>query len=211
MAPASPSPHLTRGSPAGRACPISAEAAQTVIPAYLRTHGPATQATFDAWLTRGVSRKAALRSWFGSLGDRLATVEVDGAECYVMAEDLDALARIRPSREVRLLAGFDQYVLGPGTGDVRVMAADRRKDVSRAAGWISPVVVYQGRVVGVWELGDGTVDVRLFAGRESPDLPTEALEAEVQHLAACTGRDLTLVLSGRGTRPRRGARGTSRR
>ena len=162
--------------------PEPEDAAHTVIPAYLRAHGPATPATFDAWLTRGVSRKATLRSWFSSLGDRLATVEVDGADCFVMAEDLDALARTRPSREVRLLAGFDQFVLGPGTGDVRIVPADHRKDVSRTAGWISPVVIYGGRVIGVWELADGTVDVRLFPG--SPDVPTKALEAEMEQVAA---------------------------
>ncbi|MGH9230963.1 MAG: DNA glycosylase AlkZ-like family protein, partial [Acidimicrobiales bacterium] len=136
--------------------PDPEEAARTVIPAYLRAHGPATPATFDAWLTRGVSRKATLRSWFASLGDELATVAVDGVECSMAAADVDALGRTRPSREVRLLAGFDQYVLGPGTGDVRIVAADRRKDVSRTAGWISPVVVHRGRVVGVWELADAT-------------------------------------------------------
>jgi Winged helix DNA-binding domain len=172
--------------------PDPEQAAHTVIPAYLRAHGPATPATFDAWLTRGVSRKATLRSWFASLGDRLATVEVDGVECSMMAEDVDVLARTRPSREVRLLAGFDQYVLGPGTGDVRIVAADRRKAVSRTAGWISPVVVYEGRVVGVWELADGTVDVRLF--REGADVPAAGLEAEVRHLAGCTGQALSLAV-----------------
>ena len=161
-----------------------------MIPAYLRAHGPATPATFDAWLTRGVSHRAALRSWFASLGDRLATVEVDGVECFLMAEDVDVLARTRPSREVRLLAGFDQYVLGPGTGDVRIVAADRRKALSRTAGWISPVVVHEGRVVGVWELADGSVDVRLFP--EAAGAVRKGLDAEVEHLAACTGRALSL-------------------
>jgi DNA glycosylase AlkZ-like len=169
--------------------PDPEEAACTVIPAYLQAHGPATPATFDAWLTRGVSRKAVVRSWFASLGDRLATVEVDGVECSLMAADVEALARMRPSREVRLLAGFDQYVLGPGTGDVRIVAADRRKAVSRTAGWISPVVVHRGRVAGVWELDASTVDVRLFA---EADVPMEGLEAEVEHLAACTGQALSL-------------------
>lgn len=168
------------------------EAANTVIPAYLRAHGPATPATFDAWLTRGLSRRAALRSWFASLGDQLATVDVDGVECLMMAADVDALARTRPSREVRLLAGFDQYVLGPGTGDVRVVPADQRKAVSRTAGWISPVVVHRGRVVGVWELTDATVAVRLFS---EADVPRGGLEAEVEHVAACTGRALSLALS----------------
>jgi hypothetical protein len=171
--------------------PGTEEAAGTVIPAYLRAHGPARAATFDAWLTRGQSRRAELRSWFASLGDQLATIEVDGTECLMMADDVDALARTRPSQDVRLLAGFDQYVLGAGTGDVRIVPAERRKAVSRTAGWISPVVVHRGRVVGVWELAEATVDVRLFRGA---DVPTDALEAEVSHLAACTGQALSLAV-----------------
>ena len=172
--------------------PEPMEAARTVIPAYLQAHGPATPATFDAWLTRGVTRKATLRAWFASLDDQLATVEVDGAECSMAAADVGALGRTRSSGEVRLLAGFDQYVLGPGTGDVRIVAADRRKAVSRTAGWISPVVVHRGRVVGVWELRDAQVDVRFFPGA---DVPMDGLEAEVEHLAACTGQCLSLAAS----------------
>jgi hypothetical protein len=82
-------------------------------------------------------------------------------------------------------------LLGPGTGDVRIVAADRRKAVSRTAGWISPVVVHRGRVVGVWELRDAQMYVRFFPGA---DVPTDGLEAEVEHLAACTGQCLSLAV-----------------
>jgi hypothetical protein len=174
--------------------PEPEEAAHAVVPAYLHAHGPATPTTFDAWLTRGLSRKAALRSWFALVGDQLATVDVDGVVCSMLAADVDALARTRPSREVRLLAGFDQYVLGPGTGDGRIVAPDRRKAVSRTAGWISPVVIHEGRVAGVWELTDDTVDVRPFP---EADVPIEGLEAEVAHLAAGTGRPLSLAVRAR--------------
>jgi hypothetical protein len=54
------------------------------------------------------------------------------------------------------------------------------------------VVVYRGRVAGVWELTDDAVDVRLFA--ESPALPIEALEAEAEHVAVCTGRARSLAV-----------------
>jgi len=45
--------------------------------------------------------------------------------------------------------------------------------------------------VGVWELAEATVDVRLFPGA---DVPTDALEAEVSHLAACTGEARSLAV-----------------
>jgi hypothetical protein len=45
----------------------------------------------------------------------LAEVEIDGQPAHVLAEDVDELAAARPGNAVRLLPGFDQYVLGPGT------------------------------------------------------------------------------------------------
>ncbi|MGX4693957.1 hypothetical protein [Streptomyces sp. JNUCC 63] len=77
-------------------------------------------------------------------------------------------------------------MLEPGTSDTRIPRAERRKAVSRTSGRTSPVVVHRGRVGGVRESTDGTVDVRLFG--ESPEVPKEALEAEAAHLAACTGQ-----------------------
>ena len=46
-----------------------------------------------------------------------------GERAYVLAEDLDELASTKPTTAVRLLPGFDQYVLGPGTDDGHVVAA----------------------------------------------------------------------------------------
>ncbi|MFG3112798.1 DNA glycosylase AlkZ-like family protein [Streptomyces sp. NPDC048197] len=163
--------------PGWRGVPDPDEAAPAVISAYLAAHGPATPATFDAWLLRGATRKAVLRGWFESL---------------VRSEDVTALARIKPSQEVRLLAGFDQYVLGPGTSDTRLIAAARRTAVSRSGGWISPVVVHEGRVAGVWEFTEETVDVTLFA--EHGAVPTAGLEAEAAQLARCTGSERRLVV-----------------
>ncbi|MEU9498663.1 crosslink repair DNA glycosylase YcaQ family protein [Streptomyces sp. NPDC048196] len=193
--------------PGWRGVPDPDTAAPAVISAYLAAHGPATPATFDAWLLRGATRKAVLRGWFASLGDRLTPVEIvtgggggggstgrggGGGTAYVRSEDLTALARIKPSQEVRLLAGFDQYVLGPGTADTRLIAAARRTAVSRSGGWISPVVAHEGRVAGVWEFTEETVGVTLFA--EHGAVPAAGLEAEAAHLARCTGRERRLVV-----------------
>jgi len=146
---------------------------------------------FDAWLTRGTSRKAMLRQWFTDMGDELATVDVEGESSYVLAADVDELLTQRPTRAVRLLPGFDQYVLGAGTGAERVVPPERRAEVSRTAGWISPVVLARGRVAGVWRLGNGSgrVEVRLFE-----KVARKALTAETARLAGILGRDLSLVM-----------------
>jgi winged helix DNA-binding protein len=160
--------------------PDPEEAAQLVLPAYLRAYGPATPERFDAWLTRGTSRKAAVRSWFAALDDRLATVEVDGEPTFLLAEDVDDLGGTSPTQTVRLLPGFDQYVLGPGTKAEEIIAPSRRAAVSRTAGWISPVVVAGGRVAGTWEVDGDRVQVRLF--EEAGSIPGDALDAEVARI-----------------------------
>src|SRR5262245_45747509 len=104
-----------------RPLPEPEEAAPIAMSAYLRAFGPTTSDAFGNWLAGGYFGKRQLRAWFGALGDRLAEVDVEGQRRYVLADDLDELVATRPSAAVRLLSGFDQYVLGPGTGDARVV------------------------------------------------------------------------------------------
>lgn len=169
------------------------EAAPVAIVAYFGAYGPATVDAFGSWLAGGWFGKRQLRTWFGALGDRLAEVEVDGERAHVLAEHLDQLALVRPTPAVRLLPGFDQYVLGPGTADGHVVPAARRAAVSRQSGWISPVVVVGGVVCGTWELDGDRALVAWF--REAGRLPRKALEAEVARLSSILGRGLGTSIS----------------
>ena len=60
------------------------------------------------------SASASFVDWFDGLGDRLTEVDVEGERAFVMTEHIDDLASTAPTSAVRLLPGFDQYVLGPG-------------------------------------------------------------------------------------------------
>jgi len=55
----------------------------------------------------------------------------------------------QPTRVVRQLPGFDQYVLAAGTGAEHVVPPERRAEVSRTAGQISPVVLNRGRSLAI--------------------------------------------------------------
>lgn len=176
-----------------RGLPDPEEAAPAVILAYVGAYGPATTGAFSRWLAGGWFGVRQLRAWFGALGDRLAEVEVDGERAYVLAEHLDTLASTKPTAAVRLLPGFDQYVLGPGTGDGRVTPARRRSAVSRQAGWISPVVVAGGVVCGTWELDGAQARVSWFGEAGRP--PQRGLAAEVARLSAILDRDLRAVIT----------------
>jgi hypothetical protein len=101
-------------------------AAPAAIAAYLGAYGPSTPEVFDTWLLRNALKKATLRGWFAGMGDQLTKVDVEGQEAYILSEHADDLARTRASRSVRLLGAFDQYVLGPGTGDPQILPAEHR-------------------------------------------------------------------------------------
>ncbi|MGB9185985.1 MAG: crosslink repair DNA glycosylase YcaQ family protein [Solirubrobacteraceae bacterium] len=175
-----------------RGLPPVPDAARIAIPAYLRAHGPATVATFNAWLARGACRTAEVRSWFEHVSDLTTTVTVDGEPRLALAADVESLVAAPPARGVRLTAGFDQYVLGPGTSDTALVAAHRRAAVSRTAGWISPLLLDAGRVAGVWSREGDQLVVTRFA--ESRRIGASVLAAEARRVAAALGRTLTLVV-----------------
>jgi hypothetical protein len=169
------------------------EAAPVAIRAYLGAYGPASVEVFSDWVSGGWFSKKRMRSWFADLGNALVEVSVDGERAFVLAEHADELAASRPTTAVRLLPGFDQYVLGPGTKVGHVTPAARRTDVSRTAGWISPVVVAGGVVCGTWEL-DGDV-VRIAWFKEAGRVPRQLLNRQVERLSGITGQDMTAMVA----------------
>lgn len=173
--------------------PDPEEAAPIVVAAYLGAHGPASLDAFGRWMAGGWFGKRRLRSMLDGLGDRLAEVEVEGERLYVMADHLDALTSARPTKAVRLLGGFDQWVLGPGTADGHVTPPARRGAVSRQSGWISPVVMVGGVVAGTWEIDRDDLCVSWFA--EAGRVPRSAIAEQAERIASLLDRDLRLRLT----------------
>jgi hypothetical protein len=168
------------------------EAAPLAVAAYVGAYGPTTPKQFGAWLAGGWFGTRQLHRWFAEVGDRLVEVDVEGERAFVLAEDLDTLASARPSKAVRLLPGFDQWVLGPGTADGHVTPTARRAAVSKQAGWIAPVVIVGGVVAGTWEQDRDVLRVAWFA--ESGHPPRKALDEEVGRLSTIVGRELRTAI-----------------
>jgi hypothetical protein len=119
-------------------------------------------------------------------------VEIDGERTHLLRDDLDELASTPATTAVRLLPGFDQWVLGPGTLDRHVLPPARRKQVSRQAGWISPIVAVGGVICGTWTLTDDQVVVDWFD--EIVPRPRRRLGDEVDRVDATLGRTLRLTV-----------------
>ena len=182
-----------QASPRWGGVPDPEVAGPLALMAYFSAYGPSTTNGFRNWLSRGMTPTKQVKGWVAELGDRLATVDLAGEPAYVPAEHLDELAMTAPSRSVRFLGGFDQWVLGPGTDDPHVIASARRTAVSRTAGWIAPVVVTGGVVTGTWEADGGTLRVAWF--REAGTQPTAKLRAETKRMEGIVGRAFTLEVA----------------
>ncbi len=165
------------------------EAGLRAVQAYFTTYGPATADHARYWLGNGLGAgRKRVESWIAALGERLVAVDIDGARALVLREDLDALLATPATSAVRLLPGYDQWVLGPGTADVQVVPPLRRRLVSQGAN----LVVAGGVVSGTWSLSDDHLVTGWFAEAGSP--PRARLAAEADRLAEILDRPLQLTL-----------------
>ncbi|HET6952676.1 MAG TPA: winged helix DNA-binding domain-containing protein [Acidimicrobiales bacterium] len=173
--------------------PETAQAA--VLGRFLDAYGPATRDDLARWL--GVTPRAA-RLLLAAHAGAFVEVEVEGHTAWMTPSGARAAAAADPAEGVYLLPGFDPYVLAPISHRARTVPEARVDAVSRAAGWISPVLLVDGRVAGTWEPssagGTTTVTVTPFAS-----LPGAVVAAARAHLeqryAGVLGERLRLVVA----------------
>jgi len=79
----------------------------------------------------------------------LVPVSIEGTRAEMLAADLNSLAKTPSGVSVQLLPLFDPYLMGYANRD-HLYAAIYRSRISRTAGWISAVVLVDGRVAGTW-------------------------------------------------------------
>jgi Winged helix DNA-binding domain len=177
-------------------------AMEAIVLRALAAHAPLTVDELTRWWLGSSSEvKRALKR----LGDRVATVSVEGEARLARAEDVEALAGGASANGapgagvVRLLPAFDQYVVAATrhSDALTVGTASQAKRIYRPQGWLTPVVVVDGRFAGVWSWerkGKALlVEVELFAAR-IPKALRAGVEDEAARLAGFLGGALALRL-----------------
>ncbi|WP_219415138.1 winged helix DNA-binding domain-containing protein [Pseudonocardia nigra] len=169
-----------------------AAANREVLLRFLAANGPAVPADIARWWGE---QPAPARQWIREHADALTPVEIDGEAGYVVrAEDADALAAVPDGGTDAadapvLLPGFDPWVIAPLSHRRRAIPPGREAAVSRTAGWISPVLVVDGAVAGVWSHerrgGELAVTVHPFAAVDPP--LRRAVDAAPQRFGPLTG------------------------
>jgi hypothetical protein len=161
---------------------IDPESAQRfLLRAYLRAYGPATARDFAFW--SGISMKEVAAVW-KSIEDEFSEVELEDRKAYILREDEAALRRSSlKTANLRLLANFDVFL--QAHAEKSHMVHDRHyKKIYRNQGWISPVILLDGKVIGTWS-HKVTGKKRVIALRPFEKLPkslNEQIESETRRI-----------------------------
>lgn len=125
------------------------QAQMSLFRRYLSSYGPATVRDFCKWSGVNASEARAIRK---RLQRELVEIQAEGKPAWLLRCDLDALQQeTAKRRHLRLLPYFDGYLLGHAKKDA-FLDPKHYKRVFRQAGWVSPVVLLNGKVIGVWSL-----------------------------------------------------------
>ena len=168
------------------------EAKRIVASRFFHAYGPATLQDLAKWSGWGMPEaRAALES----VRDQLTEVAVDGKKALILAEDQEELKAARFKQDVlRLLPGFDVYLLAHAAKDHLVAAAHYKK-VYRPQGWISATVLLNGRVVGTWagEQKGSRLLIKVDAFQKLPRALRPQLEEQTARMGMFLGAEAVVI------------------
>lgn len=162
------------------------DAENELLRRYLRGYGPATLQDFAVWAGMAVSDVMPIRE---RLRGELVEIAIGHKSALILRRDLaEAQAIKAKSHVVRLLPSFDPYMLGHRDKKHLVDEAHYKR-VYRKAGWLSPVVLVDSRVIGIWSIKRRGRCLNLAVEPFGKLTPTvrDNIEAEAKALARFLG------------------------
>jgi hypothetical protein len=169
------------------------EAQAAVACRFLTAYGPATYHDLGRWW--GGGGVASAKQWIAALGEEVTAVDLHGTKAWMLTADVREAREGAPIKSVRLLPAFDQYVVGASRHADRLLPGDLRARVYRQAGWVSPVLLVNGLMQGVWrhEMKGSRIEVVIEPFIRMPAWVRRAAGQESERLAAFLGGKLNLT------------------
>ena len=167
------------------------EALREVVRRYLGAYGPATRDDLSRWWAFLTPAQAGRL-----LAEVAEEVDIDGLPAYLPAEHVAQAQASEPSRMLRLLPAFDPYVAGAPRAGHGIFPVERRSEIYRQAGWLTPVIVVDGVIAGVFrqERKGARLEVALQPFEPLPKWARAAAEAEAERIAGWLGLQLSLAV-----------------
>jgi hypothetical protein len=174
------------------------EALREVCRRFLHTYGPARPADFCEWFSAPAFRVPEAWRVFESLGADLEEISVEGRSCFVLAGDPTFPS---PSREVRLLPEYDDYVMGFRERDRLVPEPLRELIAKHGRGrYEGPagmrLVLVDGIAAGSWERKKRgqRIELRVLLAGHLAKSRCRELEREAERVAAFLGLEPVLTV-----------------
>jgi hypothetical protein len=156
---------------------------------YLGAFGPATDRDFAYW--SGLPLRD-VRAGLESVSAEIAEVRV-GDETMLVRRG--GLPRLPPTGQVRMLGNFDAYLLGWKDREFSVASEHAAHVKEGGGGWIRPVIVEDGIVVGGWRSARkaGQIEISLNLSRDERERLGPKIDAEVADIARFEGVETRIV------------------
>jgi Winged helix DNA-binding domain len=160
---------------------------------YLGTYGPATARDLGHWW--GINQGQAKRR-LAAIGDVATEVTIEGERYWMLIKDVADLAATEQVNVVRLLPAFDQWVVCASRRVPALLNPKYRQRIYRLQGWVSPVLLVNGHMAGVWkhEHKGRTVSVEIEPFAKLARWTRTHIAAEAERLASFVGGDLKLKI-----------------
>jgi uncharacterized protein YcaQ len=158
---------------------------------YLGAFAPVTRDDLARWWAVSAAQAGRM---IAALGDEVAQVDVEGETYWMLAGHVAEAAEATPRNIVRLLPGFDQWVVGASRTAPAQLDPEHKARVYRPQGWLSPVLLVNGRMEGVWrhERKGRRLIVELEPFGRLPRWARTQAEREASRLADFLGGELSL-------------------
>ncbi len=160
---------------------------------FLTTYGPATLEEFARWW--GIDASQA-RKLFKAMTDELTTVKVEGWSAHLLTTTVEDVAAAKPVQTVRILPYFDPYTIAIARHNDALLAPAHKAKVYRTQGWISPVILVDGNLVGIWEhaLKRDKVEITMTLWTKPKRAIQDDLAAEAERLGKFLGSEAEVVM-----------------
>jgi len=166
--------------------PERADALREFALRYFTSHGPATDRDFAWWSSLTLTDA---RLGIAAARDQLDELEVDGTR-YYLRPGLEPAARA-----VRLLPGFDEYLLGYSDRSAPLSGGDTAVIVPGGNGMFLYTVVVNGEVVGSWRRSQRAKKVQLAIDplHEIPSTAARGISAAAARYGAFLEQPVELI------------------
>lgn len=146
------------------------DAKRYITKQFVSTYGPCDAADLKFYLGMYAAHS---KEYWNSIKDELTEITVGPKKLWVLNNDIHELQNSSFEGDtISFLPHFDNYLLAHRKKE-HLVPTKHYKSIYRIAGWVTPTILHNGKVIGTWEYngknGTTTIGMKLFS-KQSKEL-----------------------------------------